>query len=110
MAVSMTGFGSASIQGRNFHVKCDVQCLNKKHLEIVLGIPKHCIKLEIPFRKAIESRLKRGKVSVFFDIQYPESRKKIVLDEALFASWQKALLSMARKYQFSPQMDLNPWM
>jgi len=109
MALSMTGFGTASKIQKFFQVKCEVQCLNKRHLEIGLNLPRFCVELDLPMRKKIEARLNRGKVAVYFDIQYRSSTKKMVLNEPLMDSWQKELSSLAKKYRLKPDLDLKTW-
>ncbi len=66
---SMTGFGSASGENDFISVKAEVKALNGKFLELNARLPKSYQSKELELRKLLQSKMERGTVQVFFNIE-----------------------------------------
>ncbi|TNE78360.1 MAG: YicC family protein [Bacteroidetes bacterium] len=66
---SMTGFGSAAGENDFISVRAEVKALNGKFLEINARLPKSYQSKELELRKLLQSKMERGTVQVFFNIE-----------------------------------------
>ncbi len=69
MLKSMTGYGSAETASDKYIFKVELKSLNGKFLELNLRLPKLFSDKEITFRNYISSKLVRGSVSVYINIE-----------------------------------------
>lgn len=69
MLKSMTGYGSAETATDKYIFKVELKSLNGKFLELNLRLPKLFSDKEITFRNYISSKLVRGSVSVYINIE-----------------------------------------
>jgi len=77
---SMTGYGKASLARDEFELEIEIRSVNSRFLETRLSLPRELNFLEIPIKKTISSRIKRGTVDIrlmFKDKRLPS----IELDE-----------------------------
>lgn len=65
---SMTGFGSGAAENDNISVNVELKALNGKYLELNLRLPKSYQSKELVLRKLFQSKLERGTVQAFFNI------------------------------------------
>lgn len=72
MLHSMTGFGTASLTKEGKHYTIELRTLNSKQLEMNMRLPVPYKSLEMNFRKVITQVLKRGKVDLFFTLEFQE--------------------------------------
>jgi uncharacterized protein (TIGR00255 family) len=110
MILSMTGFGSHTHKEKNLQIKCEIHCVNKKTLEVYVNLPRTCLFAEMDLRKKVEETLKRGKITVHFDVRFMESTKKVVFQEALFDSFQETLVQISKKYKIQNNVLLSHWL
>jgi uncharacterized protein (TIGR00255 family) len=110
MALSMTGFGSATLSLNQAALKCEVQTLNKKNFEPFFILPKFCLFAELELKKVAEKMLQRGKVTVLFDVQSLASKKRISLNETLAESWRKAIAVFEKKYGYKNNLMISDWL
>lgn len=66
---SMTGFGSAAGENDFISVRAEVKALNGKFLELNARLPKSYQSKELELRKLLQSKMERGTVQVFFNIE-----------------------------------------
>lgn len=64
----MTGFGSGAAENDNISVNVELKALNGKYLELNLRLPKSYQSKELVLRKLFQSKLERGTVQAFFNI------------------------------------------
>jgi uncharacterized protein (TIGR00255 family) len=91
MMQSMTGYGSAEKQTKNFQVKVEIKSLNGKFLEVNLRVPKILSEKEIELRRYFTSVLNRGSVlcilsvdrgqNVSYDVNLNKKLAKAYYDE-----------------------------
>ncbi|MBI1223144.1 MAG: YicC family protein [Bacteroidetes bacterium] len=66
---SMTGFGSGAAENENISVQVELKALNGKYLELNLRLPKSYQSKELHLRKLFQSKMERGTVQAFFNIE-----------------------------------------
>ncbi|NSW85959.1 MAG: YicC family protein [Syntrophobacteraceae bacterium] len=69
MIFSMTAFGRAHREEAGYSVTVEMKTLNHRYLDIVLRLPKNLSEFEEPCRKLILSRMRRGRVEVYVQIE-----------------------------------------
>jgi len=69
MIYSMTGYGKGSAGNKNFSVEAEVKSVNSRYLDIYLKLPSSLMNKEYELREAIKNRIKRGKVSIIFQLK-----------------------------------------
>ncbi|MDX5320413.1 MAG: hypothetical protein LPK45_04930 [Bacteroidota bacterium] len=65
----MTGFGSGSAENDNISVQVELKALNGKYLELNMRLPKSYQSKELHLRKLFQSKLERGTVQAFYNIE-----------------------------------------
>ncbi|MDA2933054.1 YicC family protein [Acidobacteria bacterium AH-259-D05] len=65
---SMTGFGQAIRATEEMDVAVEIKTGNSRYLDLKLRLPKELTSLEPELRKEIQSRLHRGRVDVYLDL------------------------------------------
>lgn len=65
----MTGFGSGAAENENISVNVELKALNGKYLELNLRLPKSYQSKELHLRKLFQSRMERGTVQAFYNIE-----------------------------------------
>ena len=66
---SMTGFGKGEHETENWKASVMMRSLNGKGLEISLRMPPYLLPIEKEIKDTIKSRLKRGTVTVYIDLE-----------------------------------------
>ena len=70
MLKSMTGFGIAKAESDNVKITLEIRCLNSRSLDLMLKPPGVFRELEQEIRRAVGSRLIRGKIDVRITPEY----------------------------------------
>ena len=85
MVRSMTGFGRAELRGDTLVVTVEARSVNHRHLDIALRLPRALTALELDARRAIATRLERGRVDVSVQVAAvaEQASQRIVTDAAL---------------------------
>jgi uncharacterized protein (TIGR00255 family) len=85
MVRSMTGFGRAEVRGDTFVVSVEARSVNHRHLDVALRLPRALASQEIDARRAVATRLERGRVDVTVTVATvaEQSAQRIVTDAAL---------------------------
>jgi uncharacterized protein (TIGR00255 family) len=81
----MTGFGRAELRGDTLVVTVEARSVNHRHLDIALRLPRALTALELDARRAIATRLERGRVDVSVQVAAvaEQASQRIVTDAAL---------------------------
>lgn len=85
MVRSMTGFGRAELRGDTLVVTVEARSVNHRHLDVALRVPRALAPLELDARRAIATRLERGRVDVSVQVAAvaEQASQRIVTDTAL---------------------------
>jgi len=85
MVRSMTGFGRAELRGDTLVVTVEARSVNHRHLDVALRLPRALGALELEARRAIATRLERGRVDVSVQVAAvaEQASQRIVTDAVL---------------------------
>ena len=98
MIQSMTGYGVAQFENKDYAFKVEIKALNSKFLDVHLKLPRVFLDKELELRSLISERLERGKVSVMVDfISLGANHKQLTLDEDLFVDYYSQLKTLSDK-------------
>ena len=78
MIRSMTGFGSAAGLWAGRTVAVEVKSVNSRFREVVARLPRNCASLEEAVKKQVASRLERGRVDLWVQLDDREPRPPVV--------------------------------
>ncbi len=105
---SMTGYGKAVVNNENFSVSVEIKGVNSRFLDISVRLPKELTFMEILIREFFKHKIKRGKISVYVNVeQNPQAENSLLID------WQSAeqkfqlLKKMNDHFQLNDQIRLN---
>jgi uncharacterized protein (TIGR00255 family) len=105
---SMTGFGRGEAIADGIVWRAEASSVNRKQLELVVGLPRELSELEIPLRNRCAARLSRGRVQVSISMdQGAASASKLRVDETLAQQYADALQHLAQKLHISPTLSLT---
>ncbi len=87
---SMTGYGKAEFRDEKYEIFCDIRSVNHKYFNISINLPENYIALEDMISKLVNEKIKRGKISIRYNIL---SKKKIdlKLNREYLISYKKLL-------------------
>lgn len=78
---SMTGFGSAIREKKNYQLEIEIKSVNQRFLDIQVRSPKVLGFVENELRQLIKTKLSRGRVDVFINLSYlGEQEKKVTIN------------------------------
>ncbi|MBC7357020.1 MAG: YicC family protein [Desulfacinum sp.] len=69
MIRSMTGYGKGIAEGDLYRVQVELRSVNGKHLDLIVRLPKNLLELEDVVRDEVRSRLQRGRVEAFIQVE-----------------------------------------
>ena len=116
MIKSMTGYGKAS---ENYNLKeyqVEIKSVNHRYLDISIKMPRVLSYLEEEVKRAISSKIKRGKINVFItfydgnaenkDIKINTGIAKIYIDELKQLAKQEGILANIEVTEISKLPDV----
>jgi len=107
MLISMTGFGSAQTTGASIgRISVEIRSVNHKFLEVVSHLPEGFLSLEENIKKAIEAKIKRGRVTCAVNIAQPQAGK-VFINESLLKDYLCALKKMQRHLNIQDGISLE---
>lgn len=108
MLKSMTGYGrnEAIIGGR--HIVFEIKSVNHKFFEFNARLPRGYQFLEDKLKVFIQSKVSRGKVDVFLQIEtLEEAEAEVLVNHTLAAAYVKALREMKERYGLADDVTLS---
>lgn len=91
MLLSMTGYGRAVGSYADKNISVELRTLNSKITDLKLRLPSDYREKEVEIRKMIVDHAERGKIDFVLDVQNSDGAATVVLNEALFKGYYKAL-------------------
>ncbi|WP_134700305.1 YicC/YloC family endoribonuclease [Ammoniphilus sp. YIM 78166] len=73
MLASMTGYGQAFVQQREFDLRVEMRSVNHRFLEISIRMPREFISLEEVIKKKVCEYVRRGKIELFVAMEKSEA-------------------------------------
>lgn len=102
----MTGFGRGAVVDSNFSVSIELKTVNNRFLDIVLRLPADIQPLEPVIKRAIGSRLARGRVEVTLQADR-SSEINYAINRPLISGYLAAMKEMQTEFSLSGEPDLN---
>ena len=100
MLKSMTGYGRSESTVEGWHIVFEVRSVNHKFFEFNSRISRGYLFLEDKLKTYLQSRVARGKVDVFLQIEnLNETSVEVEVNHALAAGYYKALAELQERYQ-----------
>jgi uncharacterized protein (TIGR00255 family) len=104
---SMTGFGGCEFQVKPFgKISVELRSSNHKFLEIVFHLSEGLLSLEDKVKKAIESRLKRGRVTCVVNVSGAKF-SQVMINKPLLADYQATLNSLKKQFGINDKVGIN---
>lgn len=96
MIHSMTGFGKAEAKANNKKIVVEIRSVNSKQADVNLRFPSELRHLEMKARKAVSSRLGRGKIDVFVNFEQLHKEPTIRFDQELARKYWNMILELSQ--------------
>lgn len=90
MSLSMTGYGQSVIDFQGYSVSFEVKSVNHRYCEVVFRMPREWTCFEDSFRRAVQSRIGRGRVDVFINREHSGDNADAVLNHARVKAYLQA--------------------
>lgn len=108
MIRSMTGFGSASGLFAGRTVTVEVKSVNNRFREVVTRMPKICAPLEDAIKKQVTSRLERGRVDMWLQLDDREAKKRgLTVDFEFAAEVRRMLDELKARFDLAGPVTLD---
>ena len=107
MLKSMTGYGrgEATIGGR--HITFEIKAVNHKYFEFSARMTRGYLFLEDKLKSLVQSRVSRGKIDVFLQIEtLDEADVQVQVNHSLAAGYANALTELKNKYNLEGEPSL----
>ena len=106
MLRSMTGYGGSERTDGERRIRIDVRSVNHRFLDIQMKAPRLLLSIEDRIRKAVESRLARGRVTVFVDWR-GGGEGDLVINRHAARKLVSDLRELAGELSLSDELDLS---
>ena len=88
MIQSMTGYGAAHFENKEYSIKVEIKALNSKFLDVHLKLPRVFLDKELELRGILSERLERGKLSVVVEYVRLGAKERLQnINEDLFKKY-----------------------
>ena len=108
MIRSMTAFARVSETTRGGSWVIEIRSLNNRYFDLSLRLVPSLTAYEIEIREMIQSRMRRGKISISIFQEIPEEEaEEIELDEAAASRYMAAIRKLQKKYKLENHLTLS---
>lgn len=108
MLKSMTGYGRSEETIGGHHITFEIKAVNHKYFEFSSRVTRGYLFLEDKLKSYVQSRVARGKVDVFLQIEtLEESDVQVLVNHSLASGYVQALQEIKDRYQFSEEIGLG---
>jgi uncharacterized protein (TIGR00255 family) len=107
---SMTGYGSAAIENDEVKASVTVRSLNHRYLDLSVHVSRRLLPLENDIRRAVQSRLQRGRVEVSLQASLREQEGEVLPNRPLIAGLVRALRDVQRDHDLSGEIQVTDLM
>jgi len=105
MIKSMTGFGRGRHEGEAFACAVEVKSVNHRFLDPHLKLPSEFAGVELKLKRLIQSRIKRGRLDLFLNIERSEA-VDFTFNEPVLVAYVKAIEKLKKEFSLSGELDL----
>ncbi|SHH43902.1 TIGR00255 family protein [Anaerosphaera aminiphila DSM 21120] len=105
---SMTGYGMGVYSNDEMSIKIEMKSVNNRYCDIAIRLPRNLISLEDKIKRIIKSKVNRGKVDVFINIDYINSTNvNIIVNTALAEEYYNALTKLNEQLNLNGKISLK---
>ena len=106
MIKSMTGYGRYEALIDDKKISCEIRSVNHRYADFNIRVPRGCGFLEDKVRQLAASRVARGKIDIYINIEnYLEPDREIFLNEGMVKNYISVLEKM--RDEFSLRDDIS---
>jgi len=104
---SMTGYSSKKFDLEQSMVTIDIRSVNNRYLDLFVRLPKEFCQHEDNIKKLVSSKIKRGKVSLFINIENSGKLPfRIIPNTALASEYSKAIEQIYTELNMGSKVNL----
>lgn len=108
MVKSMTGYGRCETMVDGRHMVFEIKAVNQKFFEFGCRLPRGYLFLEDKLKSYVQSKISRGKVDVFLQIEaLEEADVQVLINHPLASAYVDALRELKDRYSLSDQVTLS---
>lgn len=108
MLSSMTGFGRVEKEIGNKSISVEIKSVNHRFFECSIRTPRGMSYLEEPVKSRISSRIKRGKIEVYINLDNRFDEPVSISYNSLYLSgWINALREIAKEHKLKDDLKLS---
>jgi uncharacterized protein (TIGR00255 family) len=94
----MTGYGRGEVDHGGAKLSVELNSVNRKQSDIVVGLPRDLAELEPRIRQTINEKISRGRMNVLVTLQESANEaRKLALDTSLARSYHEAMLTLQKE-------------
>jgi uncharacterized protein (TIGR00255 family) len=97
MISSMTGFGRSSCQVGDQLITAEMKSVNHRYLDLTVSLPNGFVHLEEKIKRHLQSRLKRGKVTLYINLVGDSHLKQVHVDWALLDQYLDTMKQISER-------------
>ena len=105
MIKSMTGFGRGKHEGERFACAVEVKSVNHRFLDPHLKLPPEFAGVELKLKRLIQSRIKRGRLDLFLNIER-SYEADFAFNEPVLRAYINAIEKLKKEFSLSGELDL----
>lgn len=106
MIHSMTGYGKAIAQLSNKKITIEIRSLNSKQFDLFTRIPIIYKDKEIALRNELSKLLERGKIDLFFNIEYISKDVSSKIDHNIVRQYHQEIKKLSQELGINEPADL----
>ena len=108
MIKSMTGYGRSTLEENLREYQVEIKSVNHKYCDINIRMPRSISYLEDEIRKAITSKIKRGKIDVFITYDnYSEEGKSIQINKEIAKVYIRSLKELSKEENINANIEVT---
>ncbi|WP_019131691.1 YicC/YloC family endoribonuclease [Peptoniphilus obesi] len=105
---SMTGYGLGISSDDKLKVKIEIKSVNNRYCDINVRLPRTLIFIEEKIKKEIKSRVHRGKIDVFLNLDYLNiSEFDVSINKVLAKQYYDALSDLKDEFEIEDKIGLR---
>lgn len=106
---SMTGYGSAKRELKNFQIELNIKSVNGRFLEMRFHMPKEYVSIETEMRRILPEFFARGTIDIFCSRKITASSESsaIEINFSLADKIYKELAGLAKRLKLKNEINLN---
>ncbi|MFQ5671722.1 MAG: YicC/YloC family endoribonuclease [Nitrospinales bacterium] len=110
MLKSMTGYGRFETRNGTYSCMVEIRSVNNRHMEIKVKLPKYLSQLEVPLKKLVKSKCRRGTLDIFISLEKEDGAggdQEIKPNLQLASQYFQALTQIKDTLGLRGEIDIN---